>query len=79
MQAVIEISEEQLALLDKVSEAEGIPRDEVVGKAVEKYLAERPVPSANRDWAGLDAAFGIWKDRGEDGLAYQQRMRDEWD
>jgi len=26
-----------------------------------------------------DAAFGIWKGRGEDGLAYQDAMRDEWD
>jgi Arc/MetJ-type ribon-helix-helix transcriptional regulator len=30
------------------------------------------------DSKAIDAVFGIWKDRHEDGLAYQQRMRDEW-
>lgn len=26
----------------------------------------------------LEAAFGIWADRNEDGMAYQERMRAEW-
>ena len=24
-------------------------------------------------------AFGLWRDRGEDGIAYQERLRGEWD
>jgi len=28
--------------------------------------------------AAIDEAFGLWAGRGEDGLAYQKRMRDEW-
>jgi len=27
---------------------------------------------------GRDAAFGLWKDRHQDGLAYQEALRDEW-
>jgi Arc/MetJ-type ribon-helix-helix transcriptional regulator len=26
----------------------------------------------------IDRAFGLWADRKEDGLAYQERMRSEW-
>jgi Arc/MetJ-type ribon-helix-helix transcriptional regulator len=26
----------------------------------------------------VDAAFGLWSDMEEDGLAYQERMRSEW-
>lgn len=28
---------------------------------------------------GYEAAFGLWSDMAEDGLAYQERMRKEWD
>ena len=29
--------------------------------------------------AAIDRAFGLWADHKEDGLAYQERMRSEWD
>ena len=28
--------------------------------------------------SAVDRAFGLWADRSEDGLAYQERMRSEW-
>jgi hypothetical protein len=31
------------------------------------------------DKAAIMAVFGAWKDRGIDGLAYQQALRAEWD
>ena len=78
MQAQIELSEEQMALLDEASEAEGVPRDEVVGRAVQAYLEGRRPVVAKPKRNGIDEAFGLWKDRAEDGLAYQLRMRSEW-
>jgi hypothetical protein len=29
--------------------------------------------------AGLEASFGIWKRKGVDGVAYQEKLRDEWE
>jgi len=77
MQAVIEISEEDLKKLDKVSEADGVSPAELGGKAVSAYLKERDVLVKKHEWKGLDAAFGLWKDRGEDALDYQRRIRGE--
>ena len=80
MQTTIELSPEALTMLDALSAADGVPSAELAGKVVEAYVKERqPAEKKERDWAGLDAAFGIWKDLGEDGLAYQARMRNEWE
>jgi hypothetical protein len=47
-------------------------RAEVVRRAVAEYLQR------NQSADG-DAAFGLWQDRHEDGLAFQERMRSDWD
>ena len=42
-----------------------------IRKAIEDYL-HRHRPD------GCDAAFGLWRKRHQDGLAYQHALRDEW-
>jgi hypothetical protein len=49
-----------------------VSRAELIWRAVTEYLRRF---EASPD----DAAFGIWQQRGEDGLAYQERMRSEWE
>jgi len=58
---------------------------EVVAHAVALLDAENMAKAPNaevgrEDIAGtaVERAFGLWADRKEDGLAYQERMRSEW-
>ena len=71
MRTIIELGEYQVARLTDVCAREGISRAEAIRRAVDGYTAGyAPV--------GTDGAFGLWRDRGEDGLAYEDRMREEW-
>jgi len=69
---LVGFSDRDIQALDAVSAAKQVSRSELIRQAVSQYLEKfRPedVP---------DLAFGLWRDKTEDGLAYQQRMRDEW-
>ena len=86
MQTLIDIPEEDLTRLDKLSEDRQVPRDELVRTSVSVYLKanvpiEAPLQTKMIEAeykAVIDKAFGSWAHRGEDGLAYQDRMRSEW-
>jgi Arc/MetJ-type ribon-helix-helix transcriptional regulator len=41
-------------------------------------IQRREAVPGNRAASAIDKAFGLWADRKEDGLAYQERMRSEW-
>ncbi len=69
MQTVIDIPEQEISLLEKLSAERKVPRDEIVRSAISNYL---------RAETARDAAFGLWADKNIDGLEYQLRMRDEW-
>ena len=58
---------------------------EVIARAVDLLAEQQSTETAPvgtdlqaADRRAVQAAFGLWKDREEDGLAYQLRMRDEW-
>lgn len=72
MRTIIDLPEEQIKALKLLAERENASRAELVRRAVSDYLAQRPC-------AGADSAFGIWRKRGEGGLEYQARIRQEWD
>jgi len=72
MRTIIDLPEIQLEALDAVCAREGVSRAEGVRRAVAGYLKDaRP--------AGPDPAFGLWRARPRDGVAYQRRLRREWD
>ena len=71
MRTIVELPEQQIEGLKALSEREGLSRAELMRRAVAEYLAR------HRGDAG-EAAFGLWKKRGKDGLEYQQRLREEW-
>lgn len=72
MRTVIDIPDEQVAALDRLARAAGTSRAAMIRAAVDRLLEDRtPAPD-------IDAAFGLWADGDEDGLAYQRRLRDEW-
>lgn len=77
MQTLIDIPEADLTLLDRLSRDRQITRDELVRAAVTSYLYAQQLPQAV-DEGAWKKAFGSWAHRGEDGLAYQERLRSEW-
>jgi len=71
MRTIIELPQDQLTDLDAHCRRENLSRAEAIRRAVAAMLAER----SSTDVA---AAFGLWRDREIDGLAEQNRLRDEW-
>lgn len=74
MRTLVDIPEQDLKLLNSISKTEKVSRAELIRRAITAYVAPR-----QQKWSGIDAAFGLWADRKEDGLAYQERLRKEWD
>jgi hypothetical protein len=71
MRTLIDIPEEDLKLLTQVAKKLSISRAEFVRRSVAASLAPHRKKMNH-------AAFGAWSAFPEDGLAYQERMRDEW-
>lgn len=72
MRTIIELPAEQVESLDEWCRREGVSRAEAVRRAVAEHLRKHNTGGAKR-------AFGIWRDMAGDGLAYQERLRSEWD
>ena len=71
MRTIIDLPADQVDALDTICQRDQISRAEAIRRAVTLLIHD------NRK-SGAQDAFGIWRDRGEDGLAYQQRLRGEW-
>ena len=71
MRTIIELPEAQVEALDTLCRREGISRAEAIRRAIASHLHEART-SADRP------AFGLWRARPVDGLAYERRLRDEW-
>lgn len=71
MRTIVDLPKEQVEPLRTLSKRLNLSRAELVRRAVGEYLQRhRTVP--------IDAAFGLWKGRNEDGVAYQERLRSQW-
>jgi hypothetical protein len=70
---LVDIPDDDLAKIDSIARSEGKSRAAVLREAVTEYIAE-----SSKDW--LEAGFGLWAKYGfdEDGMAYQNRLREEW-
>jgi len=62
--------EEIIAQLNALAESRETSRDELIRLEVAAFLEREPA---------FAAAYGMWADRGEDGVAYQERLRSEWE
>lgn len=75
MRTLIDLTPEQIDALAKLGKARGRSRAALVREAVAEYL-DRRQPGQ------LDEAFGLWREgagESEDGIAYQNRLRAEWE
>ena len=70
MRTLVDIPEDELEEFTSLSRSRKVPRPELIRQAVAGFLAE------NR--AGIEDSFGIWKQRGVDGVEYQEKLRREW-
>ena len=75
MRIAVEIPDDELAELTKLAKRNGVSRASLVRQAVADLLAARRRTGV----VEIDAAFGLRADREEDSLAYQARLRSEWD
>ena len=66
-----DLPEDQLSSLDGICRRESISRAEAIRRAVDLLVRDRAAAAAH-------AAFGLWRGKGRDGLAYQDRVRREW-
>ncbi|MDQ3242970.1 MAG: ribbon-helix-helix protein, CopG family [Gemmatimonadota bacterium] len=72
MRTIIDIPNHILDQIDSLAQQEKISRAEAVRRAMTEYLEKRPRSRP-------DAAFGIWKSRKIDPLAFEDALRREWD
>lgn len=72
MRTIVDLPEPQIAALGEICRERGLSRAEAVRQAVDAFLKDQ--------MADKTSAFGLWtrEKPAEDGLAYQQRLRDEW-
>lgn len=69
----VDLPRDQIGALAKLGERVGSSRAALVRKAVAEYLERQP--------RSLDESFGLWRTQSEpeDGAAYQERLRREWE
>jgi hypothetical protein len=72
MRTIIEVPAEQLEALAELCRLENISRAEAIRRAIAAHVRR-----GRREAAA--PAFGLWRDRAIDGLAYERRLRQEWD
>lgn len=70
MRALVDIPDRQIDDLTAICEAKKLSRAEAIRQAIASYI-ERNKP-------GAEDAFGLWKNRNVDGMAYQEQVRSEW-
>jgi metal-responsive CopG/Arc/MetJ family transcriptional regulator len=75
MRTLIDLPQEQIDALAKLGRERGSSRAALIREAVAEYLGRRQA-------GHLDEAFGLWRTQAgepEDGVAYQDRLRAEWE
>ncbi|WP_423381565.1 CopG family transcriptional regulator [Burkholderia sp. LMG 32019] len=68
---LVDLSDGQLDELAVIVDTQHRPRAAIIRDAIDAYIALHKHRLA-------DDAFGLWKDRKIDGLAYQEELRAEW-
>lgn len=71
MRILVDMPDNQVRELARLSAATKRPRAAIIREAVASYIARLKQSDP-------DDAFGLWGDREVDGLEYQQKLRSEW-
>lgn len=69
---LVGFSDKDMQDLDALSAVKHVSRAELIRQAVAMYIEKfRPEERS-------EEAFGLWKAKKIDGLAYQEKLREEW-
>jgi Arc/MetJ-type ribon-helix-helix transcriptional regulator len=71
MRTIVDLPDAHVEALDALRRRDGISRAEVVRRAVAEHLERHQTDAAR--------AFGLWRGRRVDGVAYQRELRRQWD
>jgi metal-responsive CopG/Arc/MetJ family transcriptional regulator len=71
MRILVDMPDNQVKELVRLSAATKRPRAAIIREAVTAYLARNQVDPRRK-------AFGIWRDLNIDSVEYQRKLRDEW-
>ncbi len=71
LRTLVDIPDEDLKLIAKLTKKRAISRAEFVREAIDVALAPYRRKMEHK-------AFGLWTDLKEDGIEYQERLRSEW-
>jgi predicted transcriptional regulator len=72
MRTIIELPPAQIDALDALCRRERISRAEAIRQAVAAHVGRASA-------VARASAFGLWRDRGIDALAYERQLREEWE
>ena len=72
MRTIIDIPDQLVESLDRVGKTYQKSRSALVREAITDFLKVKSIPQA-------EAAFGLWKQKNKDGVAYQNDLRQEWE
>jgi hypothetical protein len=78
VRTVISLDPDDKAWLDKAAKRERVPMTQLVRRAI-KRMRQESQANPSRFEVLLEKTRGIGKGRFGDGLAYQRRLRREWD
>lgn len=71
MRTIIDIPDDQVEELARLGRRERVSRAELIRRAIAAFLRRHDTPED-------DHAFGLWRDRRRDGLAYEDDLRRDW-
>lgn len=74
MRVLADIPQPDINALKPVCAKSNISRAEAIRRAVRFYIQQNQ-PADTKE----DKAFGLWKNNPVDGLAYQNKIRSEWE
>lgn len=70
MRTLVDIPERLIDELTLICASKQVSRAEIIRQAIVAYLAQNKPATVD--------AFGIWKNKGIDGVTYQKKARSEW-
>lgn len=75
MRTIIEIPDDDVNVLDKMSKQEECSRAAIIRNAIKDYIEKNKEQHSS---AVLSQAFGMWQKTPVDGLSYEDKIRNEW-
>lgn len=77
MRTIVDLTDAQVARLERVTAREQISRAEAVRRAIDATYPENEHAASAK--AIRRRAFGLWQERNIDAEAYVRALRDEWE